>query len=111
VKSGIPLKHLCPALLFHDVALVLSDVLQDPLLEDRRHVEVAEQEEPSPIALVHGEGQGLDTVLLQLFHLVLVRRSQELLRKRNSLNYGSRYMRTTVPLVSRIVDLLHPEPD
>jgi hypothetical protein len=84
------LKRLCPALLFHDVALVLSDVLQDSLLEDRRHVEVAEQEEPSPIALVHGGGQGLDTVLLQLFHLVLVRRSQELLHKRQCWGSGFR---------------------
>jgi hypothetical protein len=80
------LKRLCPALLFHDVALVLSNVFQDPLLEDRGHVEVAEQEEPSPIGLAQDGGQCLDTVLLQLLHFVLVRRSQELLRKRNTLN-------------------------
>jgi hypothetical protein len=110
------LKRLCPALLFHNVSLVLSNVLQDPLLEDRGHVEVAEQEDPSPVGLAQDGGQGVDTVLLQLFHLVLVRSSQELLRKRNSLNYGSRYNSTAVqqynsPLVSSIVDLLHPEPD
>jgi hypothetical protein len=88
------LKRLGPALLLHDVALVLSNVLQDPLLEDRRHVQVAEQEEPSPVGLTQNGGQGVDTVLLQLFHFVLVRRSQELLRKKNSLNYGSRYNST-----------------
>jgi hypothetical protein len=85
----------------HDVSPVLLDVFHDPLLEVRGHAEVTEQEELCPVGVVHPGGQGLDTVLLQLSHLILVCRYQELLSNAGVPHKSSIAVEDHLPAVCR----------